>query len=150
MSALKRRVPWEKFGGTIYLRIAAALSFKGAYDNPTPRHEAAASTKKSLILAWRPGVQFCATSIAAANVGSAIVRSPNRWGAVRRMYHDGWNLSVASSQCQSSRSTRTGHWSFHITVCLRLTLPLVTGALERSLGAIVDRHEVRATSAHFR
>jgi hypothetical protein len=66
--------------GTIYLRITAALSFKDACDNPTPRHEAAASTKKSLILAWRPGAQFCATSIAAANVGSAIVRSQPRRG----------------------------------------------------------------------
>jgi|SRR6516162_7096599 len=44
-------VPWKKFGGTIYLRITAALSFEDAYDNPTPRHEAAASTKKSLIRA---------------------------------------------------------------------------------------------------
>jgi hypothetical protein len=31
--------------------------------------------------------------------------------------------------------------AYHITVCLRLTGPLVTGALERSLGTIVDRHE---------
>ena len=40
-----------KFGATIYLLITAALSFKDAYDNPTRRHEAAASTKKSLIRA---------------------------------------------------------------------------------------------------
>src|SRR5262249_17741281 len=54
-----------------YLRITAAFSLTNAYDNPTPRHEAAASTKKSLILAWRPGAQICATSIAAANVRSS-------------------------------------------------------------------------------
>jgi hypothetical protein len=48
---LEGRSPGQKFGGTIYLRITAALSFKDAYDNPTPRHEAAASTKKSLIRA---------------------------------------------------------------------------------------------------
>src|SRR5262249_5083901 len=63
-----------------YLRIAAAFSLTNAYDNPTPRHEAAAATKKSLILAWRPGAQICATSIAAANVVSAIVSSRNRSG----------------------------------------------------------------------
>ena len=64
-----------------YLRITAAFSLTNAYDNPTPTHEAAASTKKSLILAWRPGAQICATSIAAANVGCAIiVGSRNRSG----------------------------------------------------------------------
>src|SRR5262249_21976197 len=64
-----------------YLRITAAFSLTNAYDNPTSRHDAAASTKKSLILAWRPGAQICATSIAAANVGCAIiVGSRNRSG----------------------------------------------------------------------
>src|SRR6516225_1488757 len=36
--------------------------------------------------------------------------------------------------------------AYHITVCLRLTGPLVTGALERSLGTIVDRHESLRTT----
>jgi len=36
--------------------------------------------------------------------------------------------------------------AYHITVCLRLTGPLVTGALERSLGAIVGRHESLRTT----
>ena len=54
------------------LRTIAVLNFKNAYVRPTPRQDAAASTKKSLIFAWRPGTQICVTSIAAANIGSAI------------------------------------------------------------------------------
>ena len=38
----------------------------------------------------------------------------------------------------------------HITVCLRLTGPLVTDALERSLRAIVGRHESLRTTFGFR
>ena len=36
--------------------------------------------------------------------------------------------------------------AYHITACLRLTGPLVVDALERSLGAIVDRHESMRTT----
>ena len=38
----------------------------------------------------------------------------------------------------------------HIPVCLRLTGPLVTDALERSLRAVVDRHESLRTTFGFR
>jgi hypothetical protein len=71
--------PRENFGRTTHLRIIAPLNLKNANARPTPRHGAAASTKKSLILAWRPGTQVCATSIATANVGSASVNSESMW-----------------------------------------------------------------------
>ena len=66
--------------GPFHLLNSRGPNFKSKYDSPTPTHDAAVSTKKSLILAWRPGTQFCATSIAPANVTCAIARNQSRCG----------------------------------------------------------------------
>jgi hypothetical protein len=56
----RRRVAMSASGGKKFVcgahpRIFAAFSFITKYDNPTPRHDAVPSVRKSLSRAWRPG-----------------------------------------------------------------------------------------------
>ena len=59
-------------------------------------------------------------------------------------------LSINQQRLWILDQLRPGIAANHITVCLRLTGPLVTDALERSLQAVVDRHESLRTTFGFR
>ena len=55
-------------------------------------------------------------------------------------------VSLSQQRLWILNQLEPGIAAYQITACLRLTGPLALGALERSLDAIVDRHEALRTT----